>query len=421
MEKKIVTDNNISVFSYTNDSLHSFCISLYVRYGCIYESDDENGLAHFLEHITFRNINNAFNGELYRILDKCGLTFNASTYMEFIHFYITGSVSHFGVASDIITKALSPLSMPSAELELERKRIKAEIREEDYRSSLECFSNSVVWKGTTLERSICGTCRSVDRYNLNRLNEYQKDIFNSNNIFFYVTGAVDDFQIDKLVGVISAYSIKQGKRFDNVVSIPEGFGARNCGVYLKNSSYTIVRFNFDVVTSKYEDAALELFFDLMFSGESCVIFQNLSEKSGLIYGYDARFSKYNNIGNIYFSYEVQSNKVEETVRVVIDSLRELKEGIGDRLEYVFAPYVDNAMILFDNPEEFNWNRAYENHILCCNYPDIASRVSAFAEVSADTVCKIARDVLRCDNIVITLKGNKNKISCENIRRIAETI
>ena len=421
MEKRIDAKNNIAVYIYPNDSLHSFCLSLYVKYGCIHESESENGLAHFLEHVTFRNINCAYNGELYRILDKHGLTFNASTYKEFIHFYINGAVKHFDTAVEIMSKALSPINIPGTELEIERKRIKAEIREEDYRTSLECFTNGIVWQGTPLENSICGSCKSVDKYNLKNLQEYHSRIFNSNNIFFYVTGAVTDKQTDMLVNAIGEHSLSNGNEYENIAAVPKGFGDRRGEVYLKNSSYTIVRFNFDVNTSKYRDAELELFFDLMFSGESCVIFQNLSEKSGLVYGYDARFAKYNNIGNIYFSYEIQSNKVEETVRVVIESLKSLKSGVGDMIDYVRAPYVDNAMILFDNPEEFNWNRAYENHILRCDYPDVESRIKAYEAVSGDDLCAIAKDVLTVSNMVVTIKGNKNKINCERVKNIINTI
>ncbi len=421
MEKRIVTDNGITIYSYPNDALHSFCISFYVKFGCLFESEDESGLAHFLEHITFRNINCSYNGELYRILDKNGLTFNASTYKEFIHFYITGAIKHFDTAMEIISKVLLPIDVSSDEFHLEKKRIKAEIREEDYRTSLECFTNEIVWRGTSLTRSICGTCSSIDKISIKKLTEYQKKFFSADNVFFYITGAASDNNIESAVTVIEQYQVEKGVAYSNIAKIPQSFGTRSGGVYLKNCSYSLVRFSFDIDTSKYADAAMELFFDIMFSGDSCIIFQNLSEKSGLVYGYDARFAKYNNIGNIYFSYEVQSNKVEETVKIVVESLKGLKNGVGDKIDYVLAPYVDNAMVLFDNPEEFNWNRAYENHILNCNYPDIETRIKAFSSVTADDLTVIANDILRTDNIVVTLKGNKNKIDCDKIKNIVAEI
>lgn len=421
MEIKYVASNGVKVYSYPNISLHSFCISAYIKCGCIYESAEDNGISHFFEHIAFRNINRFYDGKLYQILDKHGLTFNASTYREFVHFFIVGSVSHFDLAAEIISKLLEPINVLSSEFELEKKRVKAEIREEDYRTSLECFSNNIVWEGTPQTRSICGSCANIDKFSAKKISDFQKNVANRDNMFFYLTGAVNDSNVEKLLFEIGRHTISGGTSYHNQVEVPAAFGNRSGEVYLKNSTYSIVRFSFDVDTSKYSDAAMELFFDVLFSGDSCIMFQSLSEKSGLIYGYDARFAKYNNIGNIYFSYEVQTSKLEETVKVVIDSLKKLKCDIGDKLEYVRAPYVDNAMILFDNPEEFNWNRVYENHILLCDYPDIDARIKAFSSVVNEDIRVIAEDVLQPKNLVVAMKSNKKKIDLNRIRSIVDEL
>ncbi len=421
MEQKYITKNGVAVYSYPNESLHSFCLSLYVKYGCLYESADKNGMAHLLEHAAFRNINHMMGGELYHTLDRNGLTFNATTYKEFIHFYITGSPKHYDIAAEIITNVLSPITSPVNELEIEKKRVKAEIREDNYKTTLDCFTNGIVWKGTPLTRSICGSCTSVDGVSRNMLAEYHNKVFSKDNIFFYLTGAINEQHIEHFTSLIEKFQLSEGYCNDNVAPVPEGFGCRNGEVYLKNCSYSIVRFSFDINTSAYSDAEMELFFDIMFSGESCIIFQNLSEKSGLVYGYDARFSKFNNIGNIYFSYEVQTAKVYETVEIVIESLKKLKQGVTNEIDYAIAPYVDNAMILYDNPEEFNWNRAYEGHILSCPYDSIEDRIEAFSSVTAEDLTNIARDVLRPSNLVVTMKSNKKKIDLDKIRSIVKEL
>ena len=86
MEEKRLTASGIPVYAYRNPALHGFCLSLYVRAGSAYEDVEQSGETHFIEHMVFRNINRRMNGGLYPLLDRCGLSFNAETYKEFVQF-----------------------------------------------------------------------------------------------------------------------------------------------------------------------------------------------------------------------------------------------------------------------------------------------------------------------------------------------
>ena len=50
-EQCVITESGIPVYSYVNPYLHSFCLCLYVKAGAIYESESENGITHFFEHL----------------------------------------------------------------------------------------------------------------------------------------------------------------------------------------------------------------------------------------------------------------------------------------------------------------------------------------------------------------------------------
>ena len=154
MEKKILTENQIEIYSYPNRHTHSFCLSLYVRAGALYESDSENGITHFLEHVLFRNINYRMNGDLYRRLDQLGLYFNGATYKEFIQLYVVGAPQHFEEAAEILLRAFDPLTLPSEEVRTEQQRVKAEIREAEDFKSLDYFAGALCWKNTPLKNTI---------------------------------------------------------------------------------------------------------------------------------------------------------------------------------------------------------------------------------------------------------------------------
>ena len=181
-ETKLVTKNGVSIYAYKNPSLHSFQISLFVKAGCMYEKPEECGITHFLEHAAIRNVNRIYEMRLYRMLDEYGLEFNASTYSEMVNFFVSGASKNFTRGIPVIASLLDPLGLSRQEIDAERRRIKAEIRESDDKGSLTSFTNNVVFGGTSLACPIVGTNRAVDRITQRRLEEYRKSVFTAENM-----------------------------------------------------------------------------------------------------------------------------------------------------------------------------------------------------------------------------------------------
>ena len=164
MERRTVCKNGLEIFDYKNPNIHGFFVSLFLRAGCMYESDSERGITHFLEHVLVRNVNKLSDMNLYRTLDRCGMNFNASTYAEMVQFYVSGASCHFEKSIEILDKLFSPIALLKNEVDAERRRIKAEIRENDDKSSLSAFSSERVFEGTSLAFSITGSVwRSTEK------------------------------------------------------------------------------------------------------------------------------------------------------------------------------------------------------------------------------------------------------------------
>ena len=411
MEHISLSNNNITIYSYPNEHLHSFCIALYVKAGCLYEAEDENGITHFLEHIAFRSVDAQMNRTLYHTLDCCGLSFNASTYKEFVQFTISGSPSRFQTAAEIITRILHTPVLTKEDVDLERQRIKAEIREYDEKSTLDYFTDCIIWKETSLARTITGKRNTLDKISRNRLIQAHRQTFTQENIFFYLTGAVSDTQTDLLRTLIEAYPIPSSGSFRTCTApIPSDFFQRNASVFHKKDKNCYVRFSFDVDTCRYTNAELDLLYDILFSGHSSAVYQELSEKRGLIYSHDAGMEQYINLGSLYFSFEVQPQHLNQAVEIMIEKLKALKKGITDELACVKASYTDNSYMLLDNADDLNWHFAYENHILNCGYRNIEDRILAYADVTPERLTEVIREIMQPSNLLLTVKGKEKDVS-----------
>ena len=269
------TKNGVKIYAYKNTAQHGFYLSLFVKAGSMYESEDECGITHFFEHVAVRNVNAVRRGKLYAQLDRYGIDFNASTYSEMVQFYVSGASENFSVGASVITDLLSPLVLSVQEVDAERGRIRAEIRESDDKSSLVSFSSGIVFEETTLARQITGTAKSISRISRKKLEEYRKRILTRENIFFYVTGNFTDADIRGLSEMIERFKITSGEARSNIAPVPKGFFDRPGTPHVKNADFTMARFTFDLDMSKITMPESDLLYDILLSGYNSDFFIEL--------------------------------------------------------------------------------------------------------------------------------------------------
>lgn len=411
MQENIKIENGIPVYYYRNPALHGFHLSLYVRAGSIYETEENSGISHFTEHVLIRNVNRLMGGELYALLDREGLEFNASTYSDMIQFYTAGASEKFGCAARILPRLLEPLALDGGEIGLERRRVRAEIREGDDRTSLGTFSSKILYPDHPLALPIVGTGSSVSRLSGKKLEEFRSRIFSRGNFFFFLTGNFPEEEIGILLARVGKIPLSDGTPFDGTVRLPDGFGHRG-GVYVKNADFTMLRFHFDLDMTKVTLPEVDLLYDILFSGYNSRFFIEMSENRGLFYDINGSVERYPNLGLLYFTYEVKEKDIGESVRIAMRILSEMKKMPLTEGEMMKASYVDNAGLLFDDAREFNFTMAYDAHILGLGYRSLADRVEAYRSVTPERLAEVARIVFRPENLTLTLKGNKKKIDTD---------
>lgn len=418
MEKSYLTKNEIKIYGYKNPNLHGFFISLFLRAGSMYESERDNGITHFLEHIAIRNINKLTGGGLYSLLDRQGIEFNASTYSEMVQFYTSGATEAFHTGAEIITKVFSPIILDKSEIDTERKRIKAEIREADDKNSLLVFSNGIVHAGTSLSRSITGTLTGVDKITAKRLEEYRKAVFTKENIFFYVTGNYTDADIEYLASLVEKYSLSESsQKHGNIAPVSKNHFARTCEAYVKNADFTSARFTFDVDMKKVSTPETDLIYDMLLSGYGSRFFVEMSEERGLFYDLTGTVERYKNIGQFCFSYELRQKDLNDALKLTVEILNDFKKNLQSPDSLMKSGYVNNAYMLYDDARELNFTFAYDNHIMELGYPSLEERKKAYSNVTPEDIRRAASDIFKPENLTLTVKGNKKKIDTEKIKGI----
>ena len=406
-----------NVYGYKNPSSNSFFLSLFLRAGAMHGDESVPGITHFLEHVTIRNVDRTMGGELYSTLDSLGLEFNASTFSEMVQFYISGAKEKLAHAIDIILKIFSPITLSADEIKREGDRIKAEIREGDERSSLANFTSHIVYEGTPLAGSITGTAGDISRITRRKLEEYRRALFTRDNVFFYLTGAFEDTDVEALCQALAALSLPGGNYHDNIATVPECFFDRAPEVKIKSADYTMLRLTFDMDMTRCGMAECDILYDMLLGGYNSRLYIELSEKRGLCYDISGAMERYKNIGTFTFSVELKGREVYEALGIILGVLSEMKTTTFPESRLMKAGYVDNAYMLYDDARELNFTFAYDNHIMREGYASLDMRRERYRAVTPERIREVASLIFRKENLTLTMKGDRKKTDTQTINKM----
>lgn len=402
--------------------LHSFCIGVYLMSGSMYEQNGQNGITHLYEHSVFRNIKKRYDRDLYELLTENGITFNASTYKEFVYFEIAGLPSGFDFAADLVEGLFDPLVLTSNEYNAEKRRIKAEIREEGELSTLQYFADARVWEGTALSNTISGSCTTLDRISLKALNRFREETVTEGNVFVYVTGNVTKGQIEKLERAVSKMNISRGGAVrDNTAPVPKDFGRRRPELHVKQSDYCLVRMSFDIDNRLCDAAVRDLIYSALFEGEDAMFFQKMSEKESLIYSYDSNLEQYRNISCIKLQYEISPKNLVPSVECAVDILQELKRG-NFNFDNCLKKLLTKWELMRDEAANLNWAMAYTNHILGNCKIDLCDKMMGlYGDADIEAVRTGACRIFTRDNLVCAVKGRKKDVNAQVIDSVLDRL
>lgn len=362
MNERSFSVNGISIYSLTNPNLRSFCLSLYVRAGSIFEDSSNNGISHIFEHVVFRNLKDKYEN-FYELIATHGLSLRGCTYKKFVRFTIDGPSHEFDFAVGILCSLFDKIKLTSHDFNSEKDRIKAEIREKDERNSLDFYFDGIVWRNSEAKRTVLGYCKTIDRVSVKRINEFRRKVLSAGNCFVYVTGNISDESLDVLNKRIGALDICQSNPgFTNTITVSDAFFHREKKIWIKNNYWHYIEIGFDIDFAKYPGGVYDLLCALLFNGDKALVYNYLSEDNPIIYSYDSTFEQYDNIGNINFFFEVNPNKLEDAFKTVVDLLNAVKDGRFN-FEANLNFEIFNSEMNLDNPDNLNWNMAYYNHMI----------------------------------------------------------
>ncbi len=399
------------------EHLHSATIFVAFRSGPRYETEDDNGISHFFEHMLFRGSKRFPSAlELNRAIEELGGTLNAATHVDFTAYDVT-------LPTENITQGLEYLAdmfcHPALEgLDVEKKILVEEALEDLDEHGLDIDIDNVVrqqlFSPHSLGLKITGPIDNIRRFSVEELHAHHRQFYGARNAAICVAGAFDRAAIEHAIQNHFG-QLPSGRRIAASPSCNGPTGTRVHSV-THSASQTEVRMTFPgcaIGDPRY--VTLELLTRVLDDGMSARLHARICDERGLAYSAFARDEPYEDCG----IFELGAAVVHENVPVLVDEffdlMREFREHPVGEPEWSKAQrrYLWDLHTTLDNAPGVAG--LYGVYALFNQRDTLTSLAERARSVRVQDLQALARDLFQPSNARVTCVGLLDDDAEEKIR------
>lgn len=404
MYNKTVLDNGVRVVSERSGPLRSISLGIWVNAGSRDEEERENGIFHFIEHMSFKGTRTRTSLQIAKELDALGGFSNAFTSKESTCFHAKVMDKHFidlaGVLSDVFLNS----NFDPEDVERERQVIFQEISmvEDTPDDNIHVLFNRLFWVDHPIGMSTLGTDNTVSGIGRETILSYLDRFYVPERILIAASGNVDhQSMVSYFKPLFESIEVSNStpKR-----SAP--YPHSGLSIHHKMLEQIHMCLGGEAPSlSNDKRFACAIFNTILGGNMSSRLFQEIREKQGLAYSVYSFLSAYMDTGLLGVYVATDAGNVNPVLETVQREIRKIKKGELSESEltaakdhliggiYLGAESTDNRMMRIAK-NEFN----YQRYI---SYEEVASRLE---QVRRDEVVEVVSDIFSGDKVALATLG-----------------
>ncbi len=300
-------------------SLQSASLGVWVSAGGRHERADQNGIAHFLEHMAFKGTQTRNALQIAEAIEDVGGFINAYTSREATAYYVRVLEKDVSLAFDVISDIVLNSTFDPREVDIERGVILQEIGQSLDTPDDIIFDwlQEVSYPDQPFGRTILGPAERVGNFTRENLQEFVAQNYVPDQMILAAAGAVDHAELVRLAeasfgylpsnkGLIAQPALYKGGECRVVKDLEQAHFALS----LETNGYM----SDDVYTAQVYSVA-------MGGGMSSRLFQEAREKRGLCYTIYAQAGAYADTGSLTIYSGTSGDDVAGLSELCIDELK----------------------------------------------------------------------------------------------------
>ncbi|MDO5604948.1 MAG: pitrilysin family protein [Paracoccus sp. (in: a-proteobacteria)] len=319
--------NGLRIVTQNMPGLHSATLGLWVGAGGRDERAEQNGIAHFLEHMAFKGTARRSALQIAEEIEDVGGYINAYTSRDTTAYYARVLKADTALALDVISDIVLNPAFDEREIEVERGVILQEIGQSLDTPDDVIFDwlQEAAYPDQSMGRTILGPAERVSGFGRGDLSGFVAEHYGPGQMILAAAGAVDHDQLVRQAGeVFGALTARP---------CPARDAARWQGAEirrqkdLEQAHFTLAFEGPGYLAPDFY--AAQLWTTAMGGGMSSRLFQKIREERGLCYTIFAQSGFHDDTGMMTIYAGTAAEDIAELANLTVDELKRSAEGLTD--------------------------------------------------------------------------------------------
>ncbi len=312
-------ENGLRIVTEDMPGLELAALGVWIAAGGRHERAEQNGVAHFLEHMAFKGTARRSALQIAEAIEDVGGYINAYTSREMTAYYARVLKQDVPLALDVIADIVTSPAFDESEIEVERGVILQEIGQvlDTPDDIVFDWLQEVAYPGQPLGRSILGPSERVSAFGRDDLSGFVRERYGPAEMIVSAAGAVDH---DAIVAAAEAALGHLPARPSRAVEPARFLG----GERREDRALEQVHFALALDSPGYRDQGFyvaQTYASALGGGMSSRLFQEVRERRGLCYSIFAQAGAYSDAGMMTIYAGTSAERIAELADVTIDEMR----------------------------------------------------------------------------------------------------
>jgi predicted Zn-dependent peptidase len=385
--------------------MHTVTTGIWVANGTRHESPENNGVAHFIEHMLFKGTERRTARQISREIDSMGGILNAFTGHEYVCYYAKVLAKFLPRAADLLSDIFLHSTFPADELERERKVVLQEIKMRDD-SPEECIHDRFhknYWQGQALGMPVLGTTETIINLTRDAIVLHKNSRYRPQDIIISAAGNV---QHEDLVAIVEPV-------FSTITSLwqPEHpdikqYKHKELNLNERDMEQTLVCLGTRGLSYNHPDRyALFLLTTILGGGMSSRLFQEVREKKGLAYSVYSYLISHADTGSLVVYAGTEKSQCREVLDIALAELSRLvsEEVPQDELDAAREQLKGKTLMSLESSDNL-MTRLAKNEIYLNKQQTIEDVLAKYDAVSGQDLQRLSEGLFKSDYLHLEVMG-----------------